>query len=101
MSRSFRKMPSRRSRLEIILAVLLSVRSGEEKPTKIMYAANLSWGPTQRMLSYLVERGLLIVREEGDGRHAKRRYRITERGLGILDYFERAQEIISPDVISL
>lgn len=93
-------MPSRRSMLKIMLTVLSAVRDGEEKPTKIMYAANLSWVPTQRILSRLVEQGLLIMREYPESRRSKRRYQITEKGLGILNYFERAEEIIGLDVIS-
>ncbi len=87
-------MSKRRSMLDIVLDVLSVVRDGVDKPTRIMYAANLSWRPTQRILKMMVERGLLkVVETEGDGR-TKRRYLITERGLNILEYFERAKELL-------
>ncbi|RJS87425.1 transcriptional regulator [Candidatus Bathyarchaeota archaeon] len=88
-------MSKRRSMLDIVLDVLSVVRDGVDKPTRIMYAANLSWRPTQRILKMMVERGLLkVVETEGDGR-TKRRYLITERGLNVLEYFERAKELLN------
>lgn len=88
-------MSKRRSMLDIVLDVLSVVRDGVDKPTRIMYAANLSWRPTQRILKMMVERGLLkVVETEGDER-TKRRYVITERGLNVLEYFERAKELLN------
>lgn len=88
-------MSKRRSMLDIVLDVLSVVREGVNKPTRIMYAANLSWRPTQRILKMMVDRGLLrVVETEGDGR-TKRRYVITERGLNVLKYFERAKELLN------
>jgi len=85
-------MSSRRSRLEITLIALSAIRDGTDKPTRIMYAANLSWRPTQRMLSNLVEQGLIEV-TSGSGK-SKKRYVITEKGVNVLDYFEKANEIL-------
>ena len=88
-------MSKRRSMLDIVLDVLSVVREGVDKPTRIMYAANLSWRPTQRILKMMVDRGLLkVIEAEGDGR-TKRRYVITERGLNVLEYFERAKELLN------
>ncbi|MHA2069350.1 MAG: winged helix-turn-helix domain-containing protein, partial [Candidatus Thorarchaeota archaeon] len=53
-------MSKRRSKLEIILTILSAVKQGVDKPTRIMYAANMSWKPVQRMLTHLVEQGLLL-----------------------------------------
>lgn len=89
-------MSRRRSRLEIMLEALAAVRGGEDKPTRIMYAVNLSWGPTQRMLFHLVEIGLLEVRT-ASGRF-KKRYVMTEKGVNVLDYFEKARKILPNDV---
>jgi len=91
-------MSKRRSMLDIVLDVLSVVREGVDKPTRIMYAANLSWRPTQRILKMMVERGLLrVVETDGDGR-TKRRYVVTERGLNVLEYFERAKELLDLEV---
>ncbi len=45
-------MSNRRSKLEITLDVLKAVRDGVDKPTRIMYVANMSWNPTQDMLAH-------------------------------------------------
>ena len=90
-------MSSRRSRLEIMLDILSAIRDGIDKPTRIMYAANMSWRPTQKMLSSMVEQGLLEERV-ASGR-SKRRYVMTERGVNVLDYFEKANEILPLDVV--
>ena len=89
-------MSGRRSRLEILLNILSAVREGMEKPTRIMYAANLSWRPTQRILSNLMEQGLVEMRIAPGA--SKRRYMITERGVGMLDYFEKAKEMLPEDI---
>jgi len=89
-------MSGRRSRLEIILSILSAVREGKEKPTRIMYAANLSWKPTQKMLSNLVEQGLIEMRIAPGA--SNRRYIITERGAKMLDYFEKAREMLPEDI---
>ena len=88
-------MSGRRSRLEIILSILSAVRAGKDKPTNIMYAANLSWKPTQRMLFNLMEQGLLEIRITPG--LSKRRYMITEKGINALNFFEKANEILPED----
>ena len=37
-----------------MLTVLGAVKSGIDKPTRIMYAANMSWTPTQKILKKLL-----------------------------------------------
>ena len=87
-------MARRRSRLEIALDILLAIRDGVDKPTRIMFAAKLSWRPTQRILSSLVDQGLVEVRMNTETRKSKKRYVITEKGINLLDYFEGAREIL-------
>jgi len=72
---------------------------GVDKPTRIMYAANMSYRPTQRILSLLVEQGLLEVRMNTESRQSKKRYVITEKGADMLDYFEKAKDILPLEVI--
>ncbi len=88
-------MSERRSKLEIILTVLRAVKSGIEKPTRIMYAANMSWNPTQKVLKKLVAEGHLEVIEEPSVQRAKKRYIITEKGASVLRYFRGAEELIN------
>ncbi len=87
-------MSIRRSRLEINLSILSAVMDGVNKPTRIMYATNMSWAPTQRMLSRLVEQGLIEVRMNTESRQSKRRYVITEKGVNVLYYFENVKELL-------
>lgn len=92
-------MSRRRSRLDIVLKVLSAVREGVDKPTRIMYAANLSWRPTQRILSSLVQQGLLREIENTGSRRSKRRYEITEKGANVINYFERAKGLLEVEEI--
>lgn len=88
-------LSSRRSKLEILLSVLSAIRDGEDKPTRIMYAANMSWNPTQEVLAELVKDGLVQTREESGEKKTKRRYDITEKGLNVVNYFEGAKALIN------
>lgn len=87
-------MSLRRSKLDITLSVLSSVKDGVDKPTRIMYASNLSWTPTQRILASLVSQGLLREIQVSGTRRSRIRYEITEKGVNVLDYFRGADEII-------
>ena len=87
-------MSPRRSQLEIRLNILSAVKDGVDKPTRIMYAANMSWKPVQRILSHLVEQGLLEVRMNTESRQSKKRYALTDKGANVLDYFEKVKEIL-------
>ncbi len=87
-------MSPRRSKLEIRLKILAAVKQGVDKPTRIMYAANMSWKPVQLMLTHLVEQGLLLEEVNTGSKQSKRRYQITEKGEKILDYFEKAKDIM-------
>jgi len=87
-------MSPRRSKLEIRLKILAAIRDGVDKPTRIMYAANLSWKPTQRTLSQLVEQGLVAEVIDPGRMKSRRRYEITEKGIAVLAYFDKAKEIL-------
>jgi len=89
-----RDVTTRRSKLEIMLTVLRAVNDGETKPTKIMYASNMSWNLTQRVFADLVRQGLLDVMENPASRRSTRRYVITEKGSNVLRYFEGAKALL-------
>lgn len=92
-------MSKRRSKLEIVLTVLSAVANGVDKPTRIMYATNTSWTSIQNILSELVEQGSLEVEyNQGKGR-SNRRYMITEKGINIIDYFDKAKELQLLEVV--
>jgi len=87
-------LSQRRSKLEMTLSLLESVRAGLDKPTRIMYDSNMSWRPTRRMLSLLVDQGFLSeIQDEGDKRSSTR-YAITEKGLNVLEYFNEGKKLI-------
>jgi predicted transcriptional regulator len=91
-------MQQRRSKLDIVLNVLSAVKGGVDKPTRIMYATNLSWKPTQIILANLVEQGLLREFRNTGSKRSKRRYEITEKGADVLRYFDNASSLIDIDV---
>ena len=88
-------MSNRRSKLEIMLNVLGTIEGGVDKPTRIMYSANMSWNPTQKVLDKLVREGHITVTEEFGAQRAKKRYEITEKGRNVLKYFQGAEELIN------
>ncbi|MBS7638900.1 MAG: archaellum operon transcriptional activator EarA family protein [Candidatus Bathyarchaeia archaeon] len=83
-------MVRRRSKMELYLEVLRAVGRGVGKPTNIMYKCNLSWANSREILRSLVEQGLITVIEESN----RRTYRITERGREVLEYFNRAHDLL-------
>jgi predicted transcriptional regulator len=83
-----KKTPARRSELEIKMDVLQVVSQGIDRPTQIMYKANLSWLALQENLKTLVSRSFL--REEVMGQ--RRRYELTQSGYEILRTFQRVLE---------
>jgi predicted transcriptional regulator len=87
-------LTQRRSRLDIMMTVLGAIRDGVDKPTRIMYTANMSWNSTQKVFEDLLEQDLIFVTEEPGLKRAKKRYHITEKGLNVLQYFEGAKSLI-------
>ncbi len=76
------------------MRILEAVRNGVEKPTRIMYAANLSWKPTQRTLSKLIEQDLVVEVRNPESAKSRRRYKITDKGIAVLDYFDEAKKLL-------
>ena len=83
-----KKTPSRRSELEIKMDILQVVSQGIDRPTQVMYKANLSWLALQENLKALVARSFL--REENVG--PRRRYELTQSGYEILHAFQKVLE---------
>ena len=87
-------LSQRRSKLEMTLSLLESVRAGIDKPTRIMYDSNMSWEPTRRMLSLLVDQGFLSEIQGSGDKRSRTRYAITEKGLNVLEYFDEGKKLI-------
>ena len=83
-----RKPPARRSELEIKMDVLKVVASGIDRPTQIMYKANLSWIALQSNLKSLVSGTLLVEEDLGN----RKRYELTQRGFEVLNTFQKVME---------
>ena len=86
---------ARRSRLEIYYDVLQAISRGIQKPTRIMYKANLSWIPLQEILKSLLTQGFI---EEKRFKKSMR-YEITTKGISVLNYYEKARELLTVEVL--
>ena len=81
----------KRSRLEIYLDVLETVKNGVRKPTRIMYRTNLSWNPLQEVLDSMITQGLITLNTEG----RRKRYEITDKGRSALKYFNQVKKLVT------
>ena len=96
-------MTRRRSKLEIYLDVLWTIKNGTTKPTRIMYGENLSWKPLQRVLQSMKEQELIVEIDEKDGRDKRTntRYEITQKGENVIQYFNRVQGLIELEEVGM
>ena len=92
----------RRSRLELYLDVLWAIKRGTTKPTRIMYEANLSWKPLQRILNSMLAQKLVEDIDASDNRDKRTNtiYKITQKGENIINYFNRAREYLDIEEIT-
>ena len=81
----------RRSRLETYFEILNAIKEGAEKPTHIMYRANLSWVVLKQYFRALEEAGLL----SSVPRKKKICYQLTDKGSEILNRFLAIREEMS------
>jgi predicted transcriptional regulator len=96
-------METRRSKLEIYLEVLKIVKGGTEKPTRIMYQANISWQPLMKILSSMVSQELIEEIDMTSGRRRRdkrtsRIYVITMKGEQVIRYFKGVKDFELRDV---
>jgi predicted transcriptional regulator len=91
VSNSVQKMTTekdRRSKMEMYLDILRAIGSGAEKPTHVMYKANLSWVVMRGFLENLKAQGL-VEETLVDGRST---LRLTNRGYELLNQFLLVRE---------
>lgn len=79
---------NRRSRMETYCDIIKAIGSGAEKPTHIMYRANLSWTVMQGYIKSLETQGLVV----GQDAEGKKLYQLTERGFGLLKQYLSIKE---------
>jgi len=83
-------MARKRSKLEIYLDILQTIKRGVNKPTRIMYRTNLSWKPLQKILESMIYQELIKTVEA----NKRKKYVITEKGENVLGYFEQMMRLI-------
>jgi predicted transcriptional regulator len=71
--------------------MLRAIGSGAEKPTHIMYKANLSWNVMQSYMKFLEAQGL-VLSTVSDG---KKQCHLTDRGFKLLQQFLSISEDLS------
>src|SRR5487761_326172 len=79
---------NRRSRMETYCDILRAIGAGAEKPTHIMYKANLSWTVMQGYIKTLESQGLVLPKED-DG---KKLYHLSDKGYQLLNQFLSIRE---------
>jgi predicted transcriptional regulator len=79
---------NRRSRMETLCDIVKAIGAGAEKPTHIMYKANLSWTVMQGYIKEL-ENQSLVFSQDSDG---KRMYKLTEKGFLLLKQYISIKE---------
>ena len=79
---------NRRSRMETLCDIVRAIGAGAEKPTHIMYKANLSWTVMQGYIKELETQGLVFSQDlEG-----KKMYKLTEKGFALLKQYISIKE---------
>ncbi|MCB2171496.1 hypothetical protein KQH65_02020 [archaeon] len=93
---SSRFLSKRRSRFDLCLDILAIMCNGETKPTRIMYAANLSWNQLHREFEKLLDSDLIVKIDITNGsqsrkvdKRSKYKYVITPKGRNLVKYFTR------------
>ncbi|RLG97189.1 hypothetical protein DRO27_00600 [Candidatus Bathyarchaeota archaeon] len=84
-------LSTRRSGFQIAVDVLTVIGEGEDRPTRIMYASNLSWNSLRGTLDLLVAKGYV---DEALMNQRKKRYSITGKGRDVLSYYDRLETLI-------
>jgi predicted transcriptional regulator len=79
---------NRRSRMETYCDILRAIGAGAEKPTHIMYKANLSWTVMQGYIKTLEAQGLVLPKDE----EGKKLYHLSDKGYQLLNQFLSIRE---------
>lgn len=77
--------------METFCDILKVIGSNSERPTHIMYRANLSWTAMQGCIRTL-EKNEIVTSYESEG---KRLYRLTEKGFTLLKQYASIRENLS------
>jgi predicted transcriptional regulator len=87
------KSDLRRSRLDICFELMEVIWAKEEiKPTHLMYKANVSWKVLSQLLSYLADRGMVRINQNGP----RRTISLTDLGTSCLRRLHEARTMLVP-----
>jgi predicted transcriptional regulator len=84
-------LSTRRSGFQIAVDVLTVIGEGEDRPTRIMYASNLSWNSLRGTIDILVGKGYV---DEMFLNEKQKRYSITSKGSDVLGYYNRLESLV-------
>jgi len=96
LGRGTSALSPRRSSFQIAIDVLSVIHQGESRPTRIMYASNLSWNTLKSTIDLLVNKG--YANEAGDMGGRGKQYHITPSGMNVLRYYDRLEELVDLNV---
>lgn len=89
-------MGARRSRLELIFDILLSVQNkgGKIKPTHLMYKSNLSHKLLNAYLEELIQKEMILIEETYNrkSKNTNKMIALTDKGSSFLAEFRRMRE---------
>lgn len=87
-------MAARRSRLELVFDILVSIQNkgGKIKPTHLMYKSNLSHKLLNDYLEELIGKEMVEIREIQNKKTVSKMVHITDKGSGFLEEFRRMRE---------
>lgn len=75
--------------------ILSCVKAGIEKPTQIMYKANLSWTALKDHLTALENGALIRTVEYG----TRRKYELTEKALAVLMQYQKILDEVNTTTV--
>lgn len=81
-----------------IIAEMLKVGENGAGKTEIMYSVNMSYSQIQKYLGYLMQQGLIDKMKIGNPCVT---YRVTEKGLKLLQLFDNIKEMLDLDDYTL
>ena len=84
-------MTTRRSKFKISIDVLEAISGGEYRPTRLMYACNLSWRSINDVLGVLEQKGYI---EDNSMTGKRKELSITGKGTEVLNYYEGLENLV-------
>ena len=90
-------MATRRSRLELVFDILVSIQNkgGKIKPTHLMYKSNLYHKLLNDYLEELIGKEMVHIEQIQTKKSISKMVHITEKGLGFVEEYRKMREFTS------